>query len=517
MRFTAAFVCLLGCTITPSLALAFKTSSNVKNQPVTRTTTTDKQPRFHRRALATIRRGSVVSTLDVPEENGLDEVKSVGIASATFSLVKAMVGSGVLTLPAGLAAVSNYPNALYPASALLIVLGALSAYTFSLYGRLTDQTQAKSLGDLWKKIMKTDQSILVSACSFIYCFGTLVAFGLILGDSLSSLAVAGGFTGLMASRQASILAVTGAVLYPLCNLSSLAALAPVSILGVLGSITATLFLGFRCPAIVKSSPYATAAAAAASPLLRSIPAAMQPSFNTYQKGMSSPAPLILIAMASTSLMCHFSAPDFYHSLADPSAANNNNKDDSKPSPTLQKFTKMTLAAFFAVTIINVLTITFGFLTFGGNSDGIILNNYSPKDFGASISRILVTISVIGGYPFLMSACRSEALELFAKGKDVTQGLKRKATAILITILTGLCLVLKDAGFVISFNGSLMGSALIFTFPAFLFLKLTSTGAVDRSQRLERMFCRFLVGFGCVTGLMGAATSVLNSYFPHLLV
>jgi hypothetical protein len=221
-------------------------------------------------------------------------------------------------------------------------------------------------------------------------------------------------------------------------------------------------------------------------------------------------------------MCHFSAPDFYHSLADPAApattnSKNSNKDDSKPSPTLQKFTKMTLAAFFAVTVINVLTITFGFLTFGGGSDGIILNNYSPKDFGASISRLLVTVSVIGGYPFLMAACRSEALELFAKGEEATRGLKRKATTILISITTALCLVLKDAGFVISFNGSLMGSALIFTFPAMLFLKQTSTGTVSRSERLERIFCRFLVGFGVVTGLMGAATSVLNSYFPHLLV
>jgi sodium-coupled neutral amino acid transporter 11 len=178
---------------------------------------------------------------------------------------------------------------------------------------------------------------------------------------------------------------------------------------------------------------------------------------------------------------------------------------------------MTLAAFLAVTVINVLTITFGFLTFGGGSDGIILNNYSPKDFGASISRLLVTVSVVGGYPFLMAACRSEALELFAKGKEATRGLKRTATTILISITTALCLVLKDAGFVISFNGSLMGSALIFTFPAMLFLKQTSTGSVSRSERLERMFCRFLVGFGVVTGLMGAATSVLNSYFPHLLV
>jgi amino acid permease len=573
MRVATVFVCLLGCITTtvtegfvssakgsivknlllpsvlvaPTLALAFKkTSSNQKNQqgPLMSTASSsitkknDKKPRFHRRALATERRGStatgaVAMGSELPEEilsdASIEKSKtSSGIAAATFGLVKAMVGSGVLTLPAGLAAVSNYPSALGPASLLLIVLGGLSGYTFALYGRLSDQTQAKSLGELWKKVMKTDQSLLISACTFIYCFGCLLSFGLVIGDSMSSLAVAGGLTGFMATRHASILAVTAGLLYPLCNLSSLAALAPVSVVGVLGSLVTTLFMGLRCPTFVASSPYATAASAAAGPMLRSIPAAMQPSFSTFQKGIQSPTPLILIAMASSSLMAHFSAPDFYHSLKDPADSSNKNisaadSATKKPSAAIQKFIKMTISAFVGVTLINGLTLAFGFLTFGGNSAGIILNNYSSMDIGASISRLLVAVSVIGGYPFIMSACRSEGLELFANGKEKTRGLKQKATAILLTILTSLCLVLKDAGFVISFNGALLGSALMYTFPAMLFLKQTSvTGAggeasISRSMRLERMFCRFLILFGVLTGLVGAATSVLNSYFPHLLV
>jgi amino acid permease len=549
MRVATVFVCLLGCITTtegfvsspnssfvkhlllpsvlvaPTLALAFKKTKLMSTASSSITKKNDKNPRFHRRALATERHAAAMGN-DLPEEAlsdaSAEKSKGSGIAAATFGLVKAMVGSGVLTLPAGLAAVSNYPSALGPASALLIILGGLSAYTFALYGRLSDQTQAKSLGELWKKVMKTDQSLLISTCTFIYCFGCLLSFGLVIGDSMSSLAVAGGLTGFMATRHASILAVTAGLLYPLCNLSSLAALAPVSIVGVLGSLVTTLFMGLRCPALVASSPYATAAA---GPMLRSIPAAMQPSFSTFQKGISSPTPLILIAMASSSLMAHFSAPDFYHSLKDPADSNtkNMNKDNNaadKPSLAIQKFIKMTIAAFVGVTLINGLTMTFGFLTFGGNSAGIILNNYSSMDIGASISRLLVAVSVIGGYPFIMSACRSEGLELFAKGKEQTKGLKQKATAILLTILTGMCLVLKDAGFVISFNGALLGSALMYTFPSMLFLKQTSGGggtSTSRSLRLERMFCRFLILFGVLTGLVGAATSVLNSYYPHLLV
>jgi sodium-coupled neutral amino acid transporter 11 len=525
------------------------------------------QPQFHRRALATERHShnsAAGETVDLlPDGNGGGDIEkakssaggSVGggssVAAATFGLVKAMVGSGVLALPAGLAAVSDFPAALLPANVLLIALGVLSAYTFSLYGRLTDQTQAKSLGDLWKKVMKTDQSIIISTFSFIYCFGVLLTFGLVIGDLMSSLATAGGLTGWMAARQTSILAVTAGILYPLCNLPSLASLAPVSIVGVLGTLFTTLFMALRCPAVVTVSPY-SATAEPASLYLQSIPDTMQPSFSTYTK-TQSPAPLIIMAMACTTFLAHFSVPDFYHSLADPTAAtksgnhksvdkgDNDSGSDSgsdsasdsatdsasdngvvetnqKASPTIKKFTKMTVFSFVAATLINTLTMTFGFLTFGGNSAGIVLNNYSALDVGASVSRLTVAVSVIGGYPFLIKACRSEVLELLTQ-KEVTRSLERKTTTILLCILTFLCVgVLEDAGFVVSLNGALMGSNLIYTFPALLFLKQTDTDRVPtRSVQLERAFCWFLVGFGAVSSLVGAATCVMNSYFPHLLL
>jgi len=291
------------------------------------------------------------------------------------------------------------------------------------------------------------------------------------------------------------------MLVPLCNLRSLAALAPVSIIGVLGTVVTTFFLGYRCPAVVKSSPYAEANAG----LLASMPASMQPQFSSYNR-YKSPAPLILIAMGCVALMAHFSAPDFYTSLQD-----KNNKEE-----TLKKYTKMTIAAYATVVLINALTVSFGFLTFGGACQGIILNNYADTDFGGSISRLLVAISVIGSFPILFGACRSSAFDLFHNNKEVTRANEKKYTLTLLSIITAVALVVKDAGFVVSFNGALMGTAIIYIFPALLFLKHTAERVPTRSLRLERWFNRFLVGFGFVSALIGAATSVLNSYFPHLL-
>jgi hypothetical protein len=55
----------------------------------------------------------------------------------------------------------------------------------------------------------------------------------------------------------------------------------------------------------------------------------------------------------------------------------------------------------------------GFLTFGGNSAGVILNNYATADKGAVISRLLMTLSVIGGYPFMLRACKSTFVQLYS--------------------------------------------------------------------------------------------------------
>jgi amino acid permease len=437
------------------------------------------------------------------ESSEKKEEAPANVLSATFGLMKAILGSGALALPAGLAAMADYPQLLWPANIMLAGLGVLSAYTFSLYGRLAYRTGARNLGDMWQRVQNTDKSLLVSAANFVYCFGCCLTFSLIIGDSMSGLLRGAGITGWLARRQSSILVVTTAALWRLCNLKSLAALAPVSIVGVLGTFVATAFVAFRCPAVLKSSPYAIAGEG----LLASSP--MQPLFCSYNR-LRSPAPLVLMAMACVAWMAHFGAPEFYHSLKGSA------DDPDEKKKAIAKYNLMTLLGYSSVAAVNAMLLSFGFLTFGGNCAGIVLNNYSTLDPGAALSRLLIMVSVIGGFPFLFGACRSAALDLFASGKEVTDSLRKKATAILLAVITAISLIVEDAGFVVSFNGALMGTAIIYIFPALLFLKETAGRITSGWVRLERWFSRFLVVFGSVSAILGAVTSVLNSYFPHLL-
>merc|ERR1740124_1419671 len=95
--------------------------------------------------------------------------------------------------------------------------------------RINESTN--SLSSAWEKEVGTKSAWVVSLACFLTPLGAALTYSIMLGDLLSSLACSAGLTGLAASRQASILGISASILYPLCNLKSLAALSVVSMVG----------------------------------------------------------------------------------------------------------------------------------------------------------------------------------------------------------------------------------------------------------------------------------------------
>lgn len=243
---------------------------------------------------------------------------------------------------------------------------------------------------------------------------------------------------------------------------------------------------------------------------------------------------------------HFTAPNFYHSVKrdecdvdiscddtgsdcvitapdiDPEIDPSVQLNEDASSVALKDYFKVTIGGFSAATIINCLIIAFGFLTFGGNSNGVILNNYSTFDTGATICRFLTAISVIGGYPFLISACRSEFLELWhlRSGRTTaSRKMEKRTTFVMLLTLTLASMVISNAGFVIGLVGAIMGSAMVYIVPSLLYLAYTGkmVGTKRKRIRAERMFCRLLIVFGAVSALAGGSVSIISNFFPHLLL
>jgi amino acid permease len=296
------------------------------------------------------------------------------------------------------------------------------------------------------------------------------------------------------------------------------ALAPFSIAGVLSSLFVTCFVALRCPAVVPASPYR-----AGGLLATSLPASLRPQFGTYNRVFSA-APVVLVALGCVAWMGHFSAPEFYNALGDSSSetAKVEAADQEQQRRKLGQYRIMTVVGYSVVAVLNAAMLSCGFLTFGGSSQGNILNNYAVSDAGAALSRFLVSVSVGSGYPLLFSAGRSSLLGLLGgsrggRGEDgsASSSPPRRLSVAMLGLITAAALAVRDAGFVVSLIGAIAGTTIIYVFPSLLFLKHFRNEKGWR-WRAERTVCRILVGFGAVSAAMGTVAAVLSTYFPSLL-
>tara|TARA_B100000513_G_scaffold158315_1_gene75984 strand:- start:230 stop:841 length:612 start_codon:yes stop_codon:yes gene_type:complete len=118
-----------------------------------------------------------------------------GAASSVVSMAKNIVGSGVLALSAGVAAFSSRKIALLPASALLLVLGAVSAYSFSLIARVGDAVGAETYTEVWTAVFGEKLAAIPSSIITFMTASAAIAYSIIMGDLLASVSTLAGLPG----------------------------------------------------------------------------------------------------------------------------------------------------------------------------------------------------------------------------------------------------------------------------------------------------------------------------------
>lgn len=210
-------------------------------------------------------------------------------------------------------------------------------------------------------------------------------------------------------------------------------------------------------------------------------------------------------MLSTAYEAHFNAPLFYRELKD---------------STVPRYTKMVSTSFLASVVTMTAVTAFGFLTFGGASSGFILNNYANSDRLASLARIFVATSIVFSYPLCFVGLRDGIREMRGVQPGNTKG-RTEWTVGLLGLVTAASLKLTDLGFVNSFCGALIGSGIIYAFPALMFLtplrKKMAAGAekLASNVRREMVANNGILITGVVMGALGCAVSVLEAFTNFL--
>jgi amino acid permease len=383
-----------------------------------------------------------------------------------------------LALPAGIAAFGTASSAAVPAVALIAAIGVLSGYGFGLIGRVCCLTNTTSFRDAWSASIGPKTSWIPALSVTLKTFCAVLAYSMILADTFQSLAVTAGFA---LSKQAILLTITGALLFPLCLLKNLSSLAPFSLLGTLGMVYTAIAMAIRYfgKAYVGSGRFAT-----------DLPSALRPAFGTVgAAGVWNPATSILVGMLSTAYMAHFNAPKFYTEL----------KDNTVP-----RYLKVVSTSFGIAIFLFSAMAALGFLTFGANSAGLILNNYSNADTLMGISRIAVALSIVFSYPLAFTGARDGVLDLF-KIKQRSNGFLNALTAGMLSAITAAALVIPDVSFVLAFAGATLGNCLIYIFPALMF-----RGAI-RKQENPTKLQKIEVKVALTSAVLGLGMGALGAF------
>ena len=241
--------------------------------------------------------------------------KPANEVQCTVALVKNIVGTGVLALPAGIARLSDggavSSDAFVLAAVLVVAFGALNGLGFMLIGEACAATSQRSYVGAWRKTIGQGTSFIPALTSLFLCFLAAVACASVVGDVGTDV-----LCGLIGknyeeiNRNSVLAALSAGIFTPLCLLPSLAPLGTASVLGVIGvvitggAMTVRLLDGSYAPAgafaaDVVASPSFHEAVGGASAHLTDLPP-------------SAGATCFFLSLVSNAYLAHYNAPSVYN-------------------------------------------------------------------------------------------------------------------------------------------------------------------------------------------------------------
>ena len=148
------------------------------------------------------------------------------ILRSSFTLIKNLVGAGVLALPSGVAAFADSKDAIVTASFWLFVMGIVFSYEFQLIAKVCNMTFTSTFREVWDDTVGLDDSLkyaglLVSWVNMLKPALGNLAYSMILADTFKSLFAT---FGLDVARTVTLLLITLIGILPLCLLKNLDAL-----------------------------------------------------------------------------------------------------------------------------------------------------------------------------------------------------------------------------------------------------------------------------------------------------
>jgi amino acid permease len=400
------------------------------------------------------------------------------IPNLTTSLVKSIVGGGVLALPAAVSALGDNPTTVLPvAVALIAAMGVINAFYFSLIGKVCSWTGAATYTEAWERSVGAETSpVIAGVICLKTAFGCL-AYSMILADTFSSLADV--------SRTDALLAVTITALAPLCMMKDLSSLAPYSLAGIVGMGFTAAAMGLRS----HDGSYEVAGR-----FLEDLP--MQPCFG--EKGPCLQG-VVLACTLATAFVSHYNAPRF-HAELDNIAGDNG------------AFDTVTYTSFaISAAVMAVITVA-GFATFGAASQPVILNNYSESDPLMTVCRGLTAASMVATFPLPFVGLRDGVLGVLQLPAAELTGLQTTLLSMgLLAAITATALSVQDLSLVLSVGGGSISTVVVSVLPTIMFRAAVAKYDVDNHYVIDAKLAVSLMWMSVAIGTTGVTLALQHAF------
>uniref|UniRef100_L2GFR6 Amino acid transporter n=1 Tax=Colletotrichum fructicola (strain Nara gc5) TaxID=1213859 RepID=L2GFR6_COLFN len=283
----------------------------------------------------------------------------------------------------------------------------------------------------------------ISVAQWAFAFGGMVAFGIIVGDSIPHVLTAiwpdlreMPVLGLLANRQVVIVVFVLGISYPLTLYRDIAKLAKASTLALIsmGVIVATVVIqGALTPKADRGS--------------------FTPALLTVNSGIFE-----AIGVISFAFVCHHNSLLIYGSLK---------------TPTIDRFSRVTHYSVGISTVACLIVALAGFLTFGDKTLGNVLNNFPADNVMVTIARLCFGLNMLTTLPLEAFVCREVMFNYFFPGEPFNMNLHLIFSSSLVVSAMIMSLVTCDVGAVFELVGATSACAIAYILPPLCYIKLSS--------------------------------------------
>ncbi|KAI1107349.1 hypothetical protein F4804DRAFT_339956 [Jackrogersella minutella] len=361
-----------------------------------------------------------------------------GMSSAFMNMANSIIGAGIIGQP-----YAFKDAGLLAGIILLVGLTIVVDWTIRLIVINSKLSGANSFQGTVEHCFGKTGLIAISVAQWAFAFGGMVAFGVIVGDSIPQVlrTVWPGLSDMpvlwiLASRRPVIVIFILGISYPLSLYRDIAKLAKASTLALISMIiilVTVIVQGVLTPAENRGS--------FSTPLL------------TINGGIFQ-----AIGVISFAFVCQHNSLLIYGSLK---------------TPTIDRFAKVTHYSTGISMLACLVMALAGFLTFGDKTLGNVLNNFPADNTMVTFARLCFGLNMLTTLPLEAFVCREVMLNYWFPKEPFNMNLHLIFTSALVVSAMTLSLVTCDLGVVFEFVGATSACALAYILPPLCYIKLSS--------------------------------------------